>query len=81
MSLHIFLLTSNKVELGILSLWLLTKNRPFFFLRSTRTNQTEGGSPNRQLPIGNSGQLYSLRTGLKKNIKTGARRGLAVVTG
>lgn len=30
MSLHIFLLTSNKVELGILSLWLLTKNQPFF---------------------------------------------------
>lgn len=57
---------------------MLTKNWPWFW-RSTRTNRAEGGNPNRRLPIGNSGQLYSLRTGLKK-INNGASQALVVVT-
>lgn len=57
---------------------MLTRNWPWFW-RSTRTNRTEGGNPNRRLPIGNSGQLYSLRTGLQK-INNGASQALVVVT-
>lgn len=57
---------------------MLTRNWPWFW-RSTGTNRTEGGNPNRRLPIGNSGQLYSLRTGLQK-INNGASQALVVVT-